>query len=97
MSKLRVKRAVLNRARRIVNQRRTEQVVPTTPSFPVVRLWYPTHGTGVPTERIVKVTQMNGDNIRGFQLESETDQGRGTPRTFKTAKVFSILELIGLQ
>ena len=51
-------------------------------TFPVVRLYYPLHGTGDMTKRIVKVTEMDEKYIKGFELESEFDEEPGKPRTY---------------
>lgn len=96
MSKLRVKKAVLNRARRIAKRGRPTPPAP-APSFPLVRLWYPTHGTGPESERLVKVTKMTDNQIKGFQLESVIDEGPGEPRTFNLNKVWRTIEFIGLK
>jgi len=96
MKKLRVKKAVLNRARKTVKEGK-QAPTPAVPAYPIVALWYPSHGTGAETRRLVKVTKMTESKIHGFQLDSIVDEGPGIPRTFKVSKIWRAIELIGLR
>jgi hypothetical protein len=87
MSKLFVNKEVLRSAKKVVAEKK-EKLEPTEDQpLPVVELWYPLHGRGRPTQRFVRVLEMNDTHIKGFEITSEFDEEPGKPHTYRIDKV----------
>lgn len=61
--------------------------------FPVVRFTYPSSSTGLPVERIIRVTFANDVYVRGYELAEVTDD-KGTFKAFQQKKIRGKVELI---
>lgn len=95
MAKSLVKKPSVKRAVGIL--RTAAAVQPRQPSpFPLVRLQYPRHGVGVPTNRVVHVIEATDAVLRGFELENENDPNPGQYKTFDRRKVVGDVVFIRL-
>lgn len=96
MAKLFVNREVLRRAKALVAEGKRPEPAADQP-LPVVSLWYPLHGVGDPTQRFVRVYEMDDKRIRGFEIASEFDEEPGKPHTYTLAKIpFELVQLLHL-
>jgi hypothetical protein len=97
MAKLFISKEVLHKAKALVAEGKRPEVAATQP-LPVVTLWYPVHGKGPDvTQRFVRVYEMDGKRIRGFEIASEFDEEPGKPHTYTLAKIpFELVQLLHL-
>lgn len=82
MTKVKVSKKVLRRAKNIVEAEVVEENQYAGSPLPVVRLWYPLHGKGEMTPRYVRMVQMDRSYVRGFELKGEFDTSIGQFKTF---------------
>ena len=95
MAKSLVKAKVLRRAAAAV-ERVAVPEVSRDQSLPVVKLWYPRHGKGTLTERIVRVLEADETHIRGFEIEHEYDEEPGQFKCFDRKKIAGKVALLHL-
>ena len=82
MTKVKVSKKVLKRAKKIVEAEVVEGGPVTGPLLPIAAFWYPRHGLGGLTKRFVRVLEMDHSHLRGFEINDEFDKSNGAFKTF---------------
>ena len=84
--KLQVDKKVLAKAEAVVKEAEGKDTFDTHP-LPVVTFEYPRHGEGTFTTRFVRVVEMDGTHLRGYEINDEFDEEPGQYKTFTLKKM----------
>ncbi len=76
------------------NNKEVQAEKPQERPLPVVTFNYPLHGEGKFTKRFVRVTEMDDETIKGFEIESEFDEEPGKFKSYTLEKTHGEIALL---